>query len=578
MPETRATWEQPYLRIVMMLIGACAGLAAWFLSSVIDDWGIEPRLYLVLASGTFAFFSLLLALVGPARLWPALPVAAGMALASAGLLGAASQRHEDVARFLDLGYGLAAFGVILLVATPFAAAALRARVGWRDYPTLFELSWRILVRFASAVIFTALFWGLVALSDSLLQLVGVRLMSWLQSLDALPWVLTGMVFGLAMGVVHEMRDYLSPYLVLRLLRLFVPVVLVVVAVFLVLLPVQGMSDLVGSLSAAGTLLSAALAGIVLITVAVDRDAREEVGAGWLRACVQALALLIPVLGALALYAMTLRVEQYGWTPARLMGACTGGVLTLYGLAYAGAVLARGPWAARIRQSNVVMALGIVVVSVLWLSPVLVPERIAAQSQLARYETKAMPVEDLPVEEMARDWGRAGVAALAEIEADPAVQARIADARRRQEEGRVGLEGAPLRAHLADLLPVQGGTLRPDMLAALSDAELQDWDRACARPVEGGPGCLLVLAEFAPGEAVTRGILFLNQAGGSVNTQAFAVRDGVLLSEGYVVDGAPGSAFGIPVSVLEALHRGAGRVAPAGMLTLQVDGRVFFPEN
>ena len=40
---------------------------------------------------------------------------------------------------------------------------------------------------------------------------------------------------------------------------------------------------------------------------------------------------------------------------------------------------------RIRQGNIRVALGIIVLAALWLTPVLNAERISAQSQLARFE-------------------------------------------------------------------------------------------------------------------------------------------------------------------------------------------------
>lgn len=577
MPQDPITGEQPRLRLAMVLFGVLAGLAAWMFSDVLPTWIEEGRSYLFFSALTFGFFAMLLALTGPARPLPSVPLAAAGALVAAGLLWLGSWRHDSVETYLQLGYPMAAFGLMLLVATPFAAAALWSWRGWRDYPTLFELSWRILVRYASAVIFTLLFWGLVLLSDALLRLVGVNLMTWIQSVEALSWLLTGAVFGMALAVVHEMRDYLSPYLVLRLLRLFVPVVLAVVAAFLLLLPVRGLSGLVGALSAAGTLLSAALAAIVLITVAVDRDAREEVGPGWLRTSVQALALLVPLLGALAIYAIWVRVGQYGWTPERLMAASVALVLTLYGLAYSGAVLGGDGWMVRLRAANVAMALLVLALCALWLSPVFVPERIAAQSQLARFEAGRTAAGDLPLQELSGGWGKAGLAVLAELEADPGLAQRIAAARALRAAPSRALDAAALRAALGGLLVVQGGVLTDGMLDGVGETELAGWYDACQRAVTGGPGCVLVLGRFAPGEAVTRGLLFLNR-GDRVDSQALVLREGVLLNEGYVVDASPGSAFGLPVAVLEALHRGEGRVAPAGMQTLQIEGHAFFPEN
>ena len=70
---------------------------------------------------------------------------------------------------------------------------------------------------------------------------------------------------LALAVVTELSDYVSPFLILRLLRLMLPPVLLVLAVFLLALPLRGLSGLFGGLSAAATLLAMVAAGATATT-------------------------------------------------------------------------------------------------------------------------------------------------------------------------------------------------------------------------------------------------------------------------------------------------------------------------
>ena len=86
----------------------------------------------------------------------------------------------------------------------------------------------------------------------------------------------------------------------------------------------------------------------------------------------------------------------------------------YGGLYALAVLRGAGWMGRIRQANVWMALVLLAVSALWLSPVLNAEAISARSLEARYLSGAVPAERLDVDALA-DWGRAGAAARARLE-------------------------------------------------------------------------------------------------------------------------------------------------------------------
>ena len=164
-----------------------------------------------------------------------------------------------------------------------------------------------------------------------------------------------------------------------------PVVLVVMSVFILALPFQGLSHLFGDLSAAATLLAMALAGVTLVSTAVDQSDADATEAPLMRLMTQMLALLLPLPAALAGWAVWLRVDQYGLTPNRLAAAMAALLALGYGVAYAAAVLRRGRWMARIRLANTWLALGGVVLAALWLTPVLNAQRLSAASQLARYE-------------------------------------------------------------------------------------------------------------------------------------------------------------------------------------------------
>ena len=167
---------------------------------------------------------------------------------------------------------------------------LRDRHSLSDYVHLFDVSWSILVRYSAAWLFVGLFWAVLFLSHALLEIVGLSFIEDLIDIDGVPYVVTGFALGLGLSVVHEMRDYLSPFLVLRLLRLLVPVVLLVVAIFVVAALLQSPGELFGSLSRAATLLSVALAMICLVSISLDRGDADAVQTPWMRGATAALAL------------------------------------------------------------------------------------------------------------------------------------------------------------------------------------------------------------------------------------------------------------------------------------------------
>ncbi|MCK4711933.1 MAG: DUF4153 domain-containing protein, partial [Marinosulfonomonas sp.] len=295
-------------RAALSLIGGLAGLCLYLLVDVIADQLENEQLFLFLVAFSGAFFIAVLGIVGPLSIKRAALVALIVALPSALLLFWASLRFSHVSRFMDSGQPLA-FGVLVTIPLPFFMAQMRAGESWRDYPALFNHSWNIVVRYAAAWLFVGVFWGVLMLSNELLNIVGLEVIEDLLDIDPVPFVLTGLVLGLALAVVHEMAAYVTPVLTLflRLTRLLLPMVLLVVGVFIMALPVRGLSGLFGGLSATAVLIAMAAGAATLVTTALDQTDDAAKGAPVMRVFTQALALLIPVMAGLAAYAVWVRV-------------------------------------------------------------------------------------------------------------------------------------------------------------------------------------------------------------------------------------------------------------------------------
>ncbi|EEW23688.1 conserved hypothetical protein, partial [Rhodobacter ferrooxidans] len=296
-------------RLVLAGLGAAAGGCLYLLSEVFARDLLSDRLALALTAFAAAYFLALLALTGPLRLMQANAAALGVAVPVAGLLTWASLRYAAMPDLFERPAPVLAAVLLGLLPLPFVIAANGP--GWRDYPALFSASWTIVVRFAAAWLFVGVVWALILLSDKVLGIVGVTVIQDLLKLDAVPWLICGTTLGLALAVVTEMADLVSPYLILRLLRLLLPAVLVVMLVFIAALPFRGLSGLFGELSAAGTLLAMALVAATLVTTAIDQSDAEASQGPAMRRAAQGLALILPLPSGLALYAVGLRVAQYG---------------------------------------------------------------------------------------------------------------------------------------------------------------------------------------------------------------------------------------------------------------------------
>ncbi|WP_296765209.1 DUF4153 domain-containing protein [Sediminimonas sp.] len=577
-------------RLTMALIGIVAGLSLWFLFDRLPEYVTDARLTLFLTSAVAGGFAVMLALAGPVRPLHAGVAAVMLAAPAAALLVWASLRHDTVAAALRSGHLLAAFTGLLFIATPFAAASLSAPRLWHDYATLFDAAWTMVMRYAAAWLFVAIFWGVVLLSDAVLGLVGITLISRLIEVDWFVAAMSGLVLGLALAVVYELREYLSPHLLLRLLRLLLPVVLTVMVVFLAAVAVRGVSGLLGDLSVAGTLLAMALAAVALISVALDCDNGRAVHGRPMRVVVEATALLLPLLVAVAVWALWLRVAQYGWTPNRVVAALSAVVIMAYALLYALAVLRRHHWMNRVRRANVAMALVVAGLCGLWMTPLLNAERIATASQVARFEAGRAALDDLALWEMAHRWGRPGAAGLARLAAlqdhpaHAALVARIRQARQsasRETYVRASGTGGDTALALARALPLrpEGESLPHGALAGLAPFFQRQALDACRRALpDGRPGCVLVMAQFNPRNPARQGVMLLRAGERRVIAHAVELHAGRLRRSGGMRELASGRAATLDEAAIARALDGDYAMRPAGMRMIDLGGAGLVPGN
>jgi len=571
-------------RVAHLLAGATAGLSGWLLSEVLPDWMGESRAYLWLAFVGGAFFILLLLALGPLRLGRAAGLAASIAVPGATLELWASLRYDSAAEFLGSGRPAAAFVAFCLILLPFGIAGLRARGGWRDYAGLFALSWATVVRAMAALLFVALVWAVLWLSDALLRLVGLSVIGDLLTYGPVPWIVCGAILGLALAVVAELSDFISAYLLLRLLRLLVPLVLAVTAVFLAAIPIRGFTDPFGSLSVATTLFVVALAAISLVSIAVDQADDDAVRSTAMRLAVRALALLTPILAGLGCLSVVMRVSAYGWTPDRVAAMTAGVLLLAYGLVYTAAVASGPAWMRRIRQGNLRLAVAVAAVAALWLTPVLDAERISARSQVERFLSGKVDFAALDVWTIGRDWGRAGEAAIETLRRSaPAVAGsaedevaqrlnRLAMATSREEfDAPNGTEVDP--GELLGRLPVvpASASLQPGHLPRA--AELVRWRDACDRSTPAGrPGCIAVVADFVPELPGDETVVLLLREWGEVEVLVRSGSEGARPGSSVQL----GSAAPLTGADIDRLAQGAYQVAPVTTRALVIGSSIILP--
>lgn len=568
-------------RVLHVGLGTLGGLAGWVLTEVLAD-RLDERAVLFLAVLAVVGIGGALAMLAELGVRGAAAGAAALAPLVAALALWGSTRFTTPQDFFGSGHALLALVVLGAMPVPFLMARIqRGRWGWLDYAALFTHSWNAVVRLASAAAFAGVVWVVLLLSSVLLDLVGVTQLGEALREPLTIWLLTGGALGLGLAVVAELADLLSPYLLLRLLRLLVPVVLAVVAVFVVVLPMRGLGELFGNISAAAILMATSAGAVALISIAADQGDEEAVTGWFLPESARLLAVLVPILGALAVWAVAQRVQQYGWTPGRVGAAVGAGVSLGYGVLYALAVLSGDRWMERIRRANLAMALVLIALAALWLTPLLNAEAIAVKSQIARFEAGQSTAEELPLWQLAHDWGRPGQAAAADLRVRAAGQEALAarfaaldGAKSRWQFELVSEAPDATLGRRAEVAVLPGGQAMPEALWQGLDSGLRaEVLEGCARATpEGHPGCLLVLADLVaawPGDEA----LFLFGAGpvalaGAAQSYRQAADGWHAAGDLRLLGDAPGISA---AAAIDRLHADGVKLVPSGVFALDIGG-------
>lgn len=519
-------------RAMLGTLGLVTGLSFWALSEFVLGQLADPRLELGLVAVALGFFFAALMLSGPLSVSRALLWACAMAVGPPALLVWASLRFASVEAFLRDPYAIVAFSILLTVPLPFLIAADR-RKPW-DYTTLFNEAWLLVIRGTAAAVFLGVFWGVYMICNLLLALVGVRLLDLLVDQEPFVFGMSGLVGGIALAVLYEMRRYLSPLLLLKLLQLLLIPVTVVVVVFVVRVPIEGLDQVFSGLSAGATLLAMTFGLATLITSALDCEPRAERLSTLARWTIQTACLLMPVLALLGSYAIWLRVAEYGWTPERVAAACVCALGLGYGALYSVPVILRRDWDRRIRRANILTAIFGLVLAASALTPLLDAQRMSAQSQLDRFKAGDLDAAQLPIRDMGRNWGHAGQVALEELrdQGDRDLQALLEDALR-DRSGEFGAVEPPevQRAALMNLMPrAPEGAEWPEALwGALPPDLISEWLSVCRA---GPDSCVAVIGNVDPGLAGDQVLVVLVRGPSFVSIRLVGLdADGALVQAG-----------------------------------------------
>jgi hypothetical protein len=290
-----------------------------------------------------------------------------------------------------------AIGAIWLHGLPFVQSWLATGRARPAYATLFQLAWRNGLLVVLAAIFTGAFWLLLGLWAQLFKSIGIRVFADLFTSAKFVIPATAVAAGIGVqlaGSVENLQGALRRQL-LTLFKWLAPLAALIVGLFSIALLMKSGALFAQGRSAieAGWLLSLVIANIYLLNAAYQDGGGEAPYPRLLGVLVRLSVPLLAAIAVLAMWALGIRIADYGLTVQRVWGLLVAVIALSYSLGYAWAAFRPGAWMARMGSVNVCTALGTAVVLALMLTPLLSPSRLVAASQEARIVSRDPGFED-----------------------------------------------------------------------------------------------------------------------------------------------------------------------------------------
>jgi hypothetical protein len=403
----------------------------------------------------------------------------------------------------DFGLLFAFYGALFvawLIALPFAQAWAQ-RGTWRvSYTDLFAFSWQNSLLLSEAGLFTGVFWVLLFLWGSLFKVVNISFFLDLFAKPAFFYPVSSIAFGYAIYLI-ESREKIVVMLRRHLLGVFswlLPLVALIAVLFVLALPFTGLQPLWSTRHASSLMLWLQFLFIHFLNCAYEDGQNEPRYPAWLKVMVRVAVFALPVYAALCAYSLGLRVEQHGWTVARVWAAIATFVAALYGIGYAAAALRRSPWMGRMAPVNVGMAAVVAGVLLLATSPILDPKRLSADSQTARLRARSISAAKFDYDYLRFDLGRYGRSALEELSKGPDRESAGLASAALAKTVRYGQQSAPppeLLASRIELYPA-GATLDPALIKYWEDTvKTRRWEHPACLTQAVQPACLMVALDL-----------------------------------------------------------------------------------
>ena len=334
--------------------------------------------------------------------------------------------------FVDQGYSktdyFTPFFIIALIQiTVICTAFIQS---WRPqkphfvYRDLFENAWNNHFFLIFSGLLTAGFLLVLGLGTSLFESIGFKQISRIIWSKEITPVIVATLVGTGIGISreHDALIFKIRSVFFAIFRVMAYLTAAIVILFTLSLPFS-VSTLFDNRNTSLILLSIVAISILLLNTLVDHNddeqqkdsAAKQQLSPWRNRIFSLQIILLPFLSVLSVYAISLRISQYGLMPKRVIAIAVAILLSIYSAVYLYQLLTRkGKWALGLARVNPLLAVLWVVMLIVMASPLLDPVRLSVNNQVSRLQSEKLSVAAFDFKALKYRLGKRGKDALENI--------------------------------------------------------------------------------------------------------------------------------------------------------------------
>lgn len=264
------------------------------------------------------------------------------------------------------------------------------------YHFMFENAWRNGVMLALACGVSGLFYGVLMSIGALFNTIGIRFMTTLLATPIITVPLLTVTGALVCGYTAQQQKTITAIrnLILTVTQWLSPIVVTFSAIWLVALLLDFNDQFLHG-SKGLILLWVCALSVAFLNAAYQDGINRAPFPKWLMRATMYVWPVVSVISALAVYAMTLRVQEHGWSSDRVWGMLVAVMALIYAVGYSLSILPSktSQWMWSVSGTNIVAALCLVVLIPVIISPIAHPKKLEVHSQFKRLQTQAITPDE-----------------------------------------------------------------------------------------------------------------------------------------------------------------------------------------